>query len=111
MGDIQHKVLGREPKFELVYDARTPDPVLQFSLGTDLSRAEIEARFPAPEGIAFPDLGDIFRTVYVTHPWSQLSIRFDLNYQGEEGIPDWDTGEWLVAHGGRIRVRKVRSYD
>ncbi len=78
--------------------------MLQFSFGTDLSRAEIEARFPAPEGIAFPELEDIFRTVYVTHPWSHLITRFDLNYQSEDMVSDWDTGEWLVAYGGRIRV-------
>jgi hypothetical protein len=104
MGDIHHFVVGREPKFELVYDTWTPDPVLQFSLGTDLSRTEIEARFPAPEGIAIPGLEDIFRTVYVTHPWFRLIIRFDFNYQGEDAVSDWGTGEWLVAHGGRIHA-------
>jgi hypothetical protein len=102
-GDIHQFVVGREPKFEFVYDTWMTVPVLQFSLGTDLPRTEIEVRFPVPEGVALSGLEDVFRTVYVRHPWAQLVIRFDLNYQGEEAVSDWDTGEWLVLQGGRIR--------
>jgi hypothetical protein len=99
--DIRHFVLGREPKFELVYDSWTSEPVFQFSLGTDLPRAEVEARFP--EGVGLPGLDDIFWSVYIAHPWPQLIIRFDLYYQGDGSVSDWDTGEWLITNGGRIR--------
>jgi hypothetical protein len=98
--DIRTFPVGRLPKFELVHDALATLPVLQFSLGTDLSREELEARLPNPYGVAFPDLGHIFRTVYVDHPWPRLTIRLDLNYAGP--VTDWDTGEWLVKAGGRI---------
>jgi len=101
--DIQHFVAGREPKFELVYDVWASQPVLQFSVATDFTRAGVEALFPEPYGVAFPDLGDIFRTVYLAHPWPNLIIRFDLNYRSEGVVSDWDTGEWLITQGGRIR--------
>jgi hypothetical protein len=99
--DIRTFATGRFPKFELVHDGWATLPVLQFSLGTDLSREELEAILPDPFGIAFPDLGHIFRTAYIDHPWPNLLIRIDLNYTGP--ITDWDTGEWLVNAGGRIR--------
>jgi hypothetical protein len=99
--DIRAFPKGRLPKFELVRDCRASLPVLQFALGTDLSREELEARLPHPYGVAFRDLGHIFRTVYVEHPWPGLIIRLDLNYAGP--VTDWDTGEWLVTAGGRIR--------
>jgi hypothetical protein len=99
--DIRNFPVGRLPKFEFVHDSRATLPVLQFSLGTDLSRQELETRLPDPYGVAFPDLGHLFRTVYVDHPWPGLVIRLDLSYAGP--ITDWDTGEWLVTAGGRIR--------
>ena len=98
--DIRAFAMGRFPKFELVHDGWATLPVLQFSLGTDLSREELEAVLPDPYGVAFPDLGHIFRTVYVDHPWPNLLIRLDLNCTGP--ITDWDTGEWLVKAGGRF---------
>jgi hypothetical protein len=100
-GDIRTFVIGRNPKFELVHDVWATLPVLQFALGTDLSREELEALLPDPYGVAFPDLGHIFRTVYADHPWPNLAIRLDLNYAGP--VSDWDTGEWLVTAGGRFR--------
>jgi hypothetical protein len=99
--DIHIFATGRFPKFELVHDVLATLPVLQFALGTDLSREELEASLPEPYGVAFPDLGHIFRTVYVDHPWPNLLIRLDLNYAGP--VTDWDTGEWLAKAGGRIR--------
>jgi hypothetical protein len=99
--DIRAFPVGRLPKFELVHDARATSPVLQFALGTALTRAELEGRIPEPYGIAFPDLGHLFRTVYAEHPWPGLDIRLDLYYVGP--VTDWDTGEWLVNAGGRIR--------
>jgi hypothetical protein len=101
-GDIQDFVSGREPKFELVYEPR-PHPLLQFSLGTSLTRNEAEVLFPEPYGAALPELEDIFRSVHVAHPWPDLSIRFDLYYRGDKGSSDWETGKCLVTRGRRIR--------
>lgn len=100
--DIRAFAAGRYPKFELVHDGWATLPVLQFALGTALSRAALETLFPEPYGVAFPDLAHIFRTVYVEHPWPNLLIRLDLYYSGP--LTDWDTGEWLVTAGGRIRA-------
>jgi hypothetical protein len=100
--DIRAFPVGRLPKFELVHDSRATRPILQFSFGTDLSREELEALLPEPYGVAFPDLGHLFRTVYVEHPWPGLGIRLDLTYAGP--TTDWDTGEWLMRTGGRIRA-------
>ncbi|WP_020579679.1 hypothetical protein [Actinopolymorpha alba] len=102
-GDIRDFVVGREPRFELVYDQWLTQVQWQFALWTDLTRAELELRFPEPEGITFPGLGEIFRVVPVIHPWPGLSIRFDLFYRIDDGPSDWETGEWLVTKGGRIR--------
>ena len=99
--DIRAFAPGRTPKFELVHDRWAPCPVLQFALVTDFTREELETRLPDPHGVAFPDLGHLFRTVYVQHPWPGLLIRLDLTYSGP--ITDWDTGEWLVTAGGRLR--------
>jgi len=101
--DITTFVLGREPKFELVYDQWASEPIWQFALGTDLTRAELEERFPPPEGWAIPELAELFRSVTVAHPWPQLSFRLDLYYRSDGSVSDWDTGEWLVTEGGRIR--------
>ncbi len=101
-GNIQDFVAGREPKFELVYDGWTAQPLLQFALGTDLTRTQLEALLPEPVGWVIPELADIFRSVWLAHPWPGLSIRFDLYYHSDE-LSDWDTGEWLVKAGGRIQ--------
>ena len=101
--DIRDFVVGREPRFELVYDESLVRTEWQFALWTDLTRAELELMFPEPEGITFPGLDDIFRVVEVQHPWPGLGIRFDLCYRIEDSPSDWETGEWLVTEGGRIR--------
>ncbi|MGN9846825.1 hypothetical protein ACTMTI_52890 [Nonomuraea sp. H19] len=103
LGDIHDFVAGREPRFELVYDQGLTQTEWQFALWTDLTRAELEQLFPEPEGTTFPGLEEIFRVVTVNHPWSNLEIRFDLCYRIEDGPSDWETGEWLVTEGGRIR--------
>ncbi|MFU8872497.1 hypothetical protein [Micromonospora sp. SL4-19] len=102
-GDIRDFVVGREPRFELVYDQWRTQPEWQFAIWTDLTRAELELLFPEPEGITFPGLEEIFRVVPVRHPWPGLGIRFDLCYRIDDGPSDWETGEWLVTSGGRIR--------
>jgi hypothetical protein len=101
--DIRDFVVGREPRFELVHDRWRTQTEWQFALWTDLTRAELELMFPEPEGTTFPELEEIFRVVPVRHPWSGLDIRFDLSYRIEDGPSDWETGEWLVTEGGRIR--------
>ena len=101
--DICEFVVGREPRFELVHDQWLRQPQWQFALWTDLTRAELELLFPEPEGLTFPDLAEIFRVVPILHPWPGLTIRFDLCYRVDDGPSDWETGEWLVTAGGRIR--------
>jgi hypothetical protein len=101
--DIRDFVVGREPRFELVYDEWSPHMTWQFALWTTLTRSDLERLFPAPYGMTLPGLEDIFRTVYVRHPWPDLAIRFDLCYRVDDGPSDWETGEWLVTEGGRIR--------
>lgn len=95
--------IGREPKFELVYDTFSPVPTIQIDIETDLLRSEIEQLFPKPYGISFPDLADYFRTVYVDHDWPGLIIRFDLRFKNDNPSGDWETGKWLAVDGGRIR--------
>ncbi|WP_144126046.1 hypothetical protein [Catellatospora sichuanensis] len=102
-GDIGDFVVGREPRFELVQEQRLTQTTWQIALWTDLTRAELELMFPEPEGLTFPGLADVFRVVPIRHPWPGLGIRFDLCYRGEDGPSDWETGEWLVTEGGRIR--------
>jgi hypothetical protein len=101
--DIRDFVVGREPRFELVYDPWSPHTTWQFALWTTLTRTDLEQLFPAPYGMTLPGLEDIFRTVYVRSPWPGLAIRFDLCYRVDNGPSDWETGEWLVTEGGRIR--------
>ncbi|RKE23000.1 hypothetical protein [Streptomyces sp. TLI_171] len=103
LSGISDFVVGREPRFELVYDQWVTRTQWQFALWTDLTRAELEQMFPEPEGMTFPDLEEVFRVVPVVSPWPGLGIRFDLCYRIENGPSDWETGEWLVAEGGRIR--------
>ncbi|MFD0694646.1 hypothetical protein ACFQZT_11130 [Paenibacillus sp. GCM10027628] len=95
----------RTPKFEWVYDSYATLPILQFALVTDVSRQELEELFPAPAGFAIPGLADIFRSVLIDSPWrDKVVFRMDLYYKRTDGIPsDWETGEWLVKEGGRIR--------
>ncbi|MEM7347599.1 MAG: hypothetical protein AAF485_25465 [Chloroflexota bacterium] len=100
--DIQDFVLGREPKFELVYDHFAKYPEIQIALGTDLTKQALETLFPAPYGIVFPELEEIFRVVHISHPWPSLNIRFDLYYADKRGYSPWSTGEWLIVEGGRI---------
>lgn len=100
--DITDFPAGREPKCELVYDAYSKIPTIQIDIETDLTRKEVEALFPEPYGVSFPDLADYFRTVYLRHEWIDLDIRFDLRFKSDKPGP-WETGQWLVEDGGRIR--------
>ncbi len=100
--DITDFPLGREPRFELVYDEYSPMPTIQIDIGTDLTRREVKKLFPEPFGISFPDLAEYFRTVYLWHEWPGLDIRFDIRFNNEDP-GSWETGEWLVTEGGRVR--------
>jgi len=91
----------RSPKFELVYDESAQAPVVQLQIQTALSRVEVEERLPAPYGVSFPDLGDIFRTVYVEHPWPNLLMRFDMCF-AHPGSDAITLDEWLVKEGRRL---------
>jgi hypothetical protein len=103
--DIIQFPAGREPKLELVYDTYSPIPTIQIDIETDLTRPEVEQLFPAPYGISFPDLADYFRTVYVHHEWPGLAIRFDIRFKNNQPGGDWETGQWLVEDGGRIKPK------
>lgn len=100
--DITEFPIGREPKFELVYDTYSIVPTIQIDVETDLLRTEVENLFPEPYGVSFPELADYFRTVYVDHDWRGLSIRFDIRFKENNPSNDWNTGKWLVEDGGRI---------
>jgi hypothetical protein len=101
--DIREFVIGREPRFELVHDGWSSYTTWQFALWTTLTRAELEKLIPAPWGTALPGLEDIFRTVYVHHACPNLEMRFDLCFRTGDTPSTWETGEWLVTEGGRIR--------
>lgn len=97
---IENLVAGRTPKFELVYDDKVKLPLFQFSLTTDLSRAESEELFPGPSGVALDGVGQYFRSVFLEHPWPGLTIRFDLYYRDVSA--EWVTSKLLVD-AGRVR--------
>jgi hypothetical protein len=101
--DITRFEVGRQPRFELVYDEYLRYPLYQFALVTDLNKAELERRFPLPYGNSIPGLEDFFRSIYIFHPWPGFGIRFDMYYAGDGGLDDWQSGEWLVKSGGRIK--------
>jgi hypothetical protein len=101
--DIRQFPAGREPKFELVYDEHAQEPTIQIDVETNLTRQELEAQFPDPYGHALPGVTEYFRSVFVAHPWPGLSIRLDLRFRNDGAPDDWETGEWLVTEGGRIK--------
>ncbi|MDB5079913.1 MAG: hypothetical protein JWP00_1837 [Chloroflexi bacterium] len=100
--EIKSFVAGRHPRFELVYDEYLQYPLYQFALVTDLTKGELEKRFPAPYGMAISGLDSILRSVFIFHPWPGLGVRFDLYYAGDGSLDNWQSGEWLVRQGGRI---------
>ncbi|TLS48531.1 hypothetical protein FE782_29915 [Paenibacillus antri] len=105
-GEIASFDAYRTAKFELVYDGWTKLPLLQFALSTTLTREEAEAALPGPHGFGIPGLDGIFRSAFVDSPWRDaVAIRFDLYYaRSDAALTDWETGEWLVREGGRIRA-------
>lgn len=97
--DIAAFAAPRTPKLELTYGF-VPRPLLQLHLDTNLPRAEVERRLPAPAGFALPGV-DSFRSVFLAHPFDDLDIRLDFTFAEEAVVGEWETGEWLVRSGGR----------
>ncbi|WP_369417932.1 GNAT family N-acetyltransferase [Cohnella mopanensis] len=103
--EISNFNVKRTPKFEIVYDTYTDKPIFQFALETNITKEELESIFPEPIGFAIPGLSDIFRSVVVQSPWEdEVVFRFDLYYKPtSKELTDWETGEWLVREGGRVK--------
>lgn len=90
----------RNPKFEIVYHPYHVLPEIQLDLNTNLSREEIENLLPKPYGVSFPELADIFRTVYIYTGWNGVIFRVDLGFKSNNrgsGLTDW-----LIKEGSRI---------
>lgn len=90
----------RGPKFEFVYDPYVPVPLIQFSFRTNLSKEDVHRLFPGPYATTFPELADIFRSVYVQSPWDGLAIRVDLNYRFES--TEDRLLKYLLTEGKRV---------
>jgi hypothetical protein len=90
----------RTPKFELTYGF-VDEPLLQVHIDTTLPRAIVEAILP--EGFKLGGVVESFRSVFIAHPWANLKIRCDLTFNPEGVLDSWDSGEWLVTEGRRIR--------
>lgn len=99
--------LGREPKFEIVFDDYLAIPTIQIDIASDLSRKEVEKMLPEPYGISFSGLAEYFRTVYLDQPWTKLAIRFDIRFKKDSLDNSWNTGEWLVQEGGRVESTTI----
>ncbi|WP_159888683.1 hypothetical protein [Paenibacillus puerhi] len=103
--DITRFAVKRTPKFEFVYDSYADRPIFQFALETNISKEDMERIFPDPIGFAIPGLENIFRSIFIQNPWEhEVAIRFDLYYKSTANeLTDWETGEWLVTNGGRLK--------
>lgn len=75
---------------------------IQIDMETDMSREELEEKFPDPLGVCFPGLEEYFRSVRIKTPWPGFVLRFDLRYREEAWFNSWTNGKWLVQDGGRI---------
>lgn len=93
----------RTPKFELTY-GYVSMPLLQFHCDTDLNREALDVLLPAPSGFNLPGV-ETFRSVYVATPWPGATVRFDFTYWAGDALTEWDSGEWLVVEGQRLRGR------
>lgn len=100
--DITDFSIGREPKIEMTHD-EIATPAIQLDIEVGLTRQELEALFPATYAFAIEGLEDSFRSLYVSHHWTDLRIRIDMRFKREESGLDWASGEWLVTDGGRVK--------
>ena len=94
--------LGREPKWEFVYDEYTKIPVVQLCIETKLTKKDVFNLLPDPYGISYDGLKSAFRTVFITIPWNNLRIRCDIKFYSKNRENTWNTGEWLGTRGKRI---------
>jgi len=99
--EIQHFARPRAPKLELTY-GYVQVPLIHFHIDTDLPREHIEAYFPSQYGTNLPGV-TTYRTIYIEHPWPGLLMRIDMTYFTGGALTDWDSGEWLVRQGMRVR--------
>jgi hypothetical protein len=99
--EIIHFARPRAPKLELTY-GYVQVPLIHFHIDTDLPREHIEAYFPSQYGTNLPGV-TTYRTIYIEHPWPGLLMRFDMTYFTGGALNDWDSGEWLVKQGLRVR--------
>lgn len=95
----------RQPKFELVWDARAPyDTILQIDMETTLTRDDILQVFPEGKSYELPGVGAFFRSVSLPSPWPGISsLRLDLRYKDPVDIDDWNSAAWLFRRGRRIK--------
>lgn len=100
-GEIQQFARPRTPKLELTY-GYVQVPLVHFHVDTDLRREFVEAYFPPQYGTALPG-ATTYRSVYIDHPWQGLLMRFDLTFYTNGEVTEWDSGEWLVKRGVRVR--------
>lgn len=108
-GEITIKQL-RQPKFEMVWDAGIPVPVLQSDMETTLSRQQILALFPNDESFDIPGLEPFFRSVNATSPWPGIrNVRFDLRYvdPNPEELTPWNSADFFVQEGTRVRPNSL----
>jgi len=100
LNNIHDFTLLREPRFEMVYDNFTDIVTIQIDIETDLSKSEVEALFPKNQGISFTSLENVFKTIcldYIDYINVRLDVRFKCSHS------DFESGEWFVSQGKRIR--------
>ncbi len=102
--EIRDFTRERNPEFEFVYSRYEPIPCIQCDLETSLTKEEVLKRLPKPAGISFEGLEEYMRTVYITHPWGNGLLRFDVRFKDSGGA----IYPWLVEQGGRVKLPKDR---
>ncbi|MBI1328191.1 MAG: hypothetical protein GC136_11210 [Alphaproteobacteria bacterium] len=92
-----------QPKFELVWDKMGREStIMQIDLETNLTRAEIAELLPA--SYELPSLGEFFRSINISVPWAGIGyIRLDLRYKEPSEINDWNSGNWFIQNGTRVK--------
>lgn len=100
LNEIHNFSILREPRFEIVYDDYTDIVTIQIDIETDLSKSEVEALFPKDQGIYFSSLENFFKTIYIDYT-SYINIRLDIRFKGLR--TDFESGEWFVSQGKRIK--------
>ncbi|MBT4762912.1 MAG: hypothetical protein HOO06_14555 [Bdellovibrionaceae bacterium] len=92
----------RLPKFELVHMKNTMSTIIQIDMETEYTQKQLLELFPDPVGICFSGLEKYFRSIFVNTWWPGVTFRFDLRYNEEIDIHEWNSGKWLAQEGKRI---------